>query len=257
MGIAIGAPIDHATSREALKAAKTQASQQTPSHNSFSSGKKGNGFPGTSPGGRVKKPTAAYALGAGTTQDGDEEDGLPVIHDTESVEGWKVGILKVASDQKTLTLMAPSTGMHYSCNETAVCGSGHGHKAPDVHCTCGFYAYYTFGDLKKYKVLKTYGSKQRGQVLLSLDLRGRLVEHERLIRAERQIINCVYLPGDCKDCADAAEVVMFVDYLPASYCRNCAKEAKDGFLLRSPTLTLAELRNMLGTEVRFFTEPGW
>ena len=85
------------------------------------------------------------------------------------------------------------------------------------------------------------------------------MESEKLLRAERQIITSVWLPGTCTFCDGESKTIRFNnDGQYRTFCEDHSGDAGNtGFLGVSPEFTLADLRNALGFEVKFYNKPGW
>lgn len=66
----------------------------------------------------------------------------------------------------------------------AVCDNAAEHAAPQLSCTCGYYAFKDFKDCIQYRM---------GLALGAVSLWGRVVEHERGWRAERMSIDAIWL----------------------------------------------------------------
>lgn len=84
----------------------------------------------------------------------------------------------------------------------ACCGMYRGHFAPQVGCSCGFYA------VQDPLELLRLGPLMPEAVLVDVQLGGRVVEHDFGVRAEVQLVERVRVPSRCGEC-EAAEAVGF------------------------------------------------
>lgn len=94
-----------------------------------------------------------------------------------------------------------------------------GHAAPQVGCSCGFYAVQDQFDLLR------LGPLLPDAVLVDVQLGGRVVEHDFGVRAEVQLVERVRVPARCGGC-EAEEAV--------------------GFALRPAGMLLRDLRPVCG-----------
>jgi hypothetical protein len=75
------------------------------------------------------------------------------------------------------------------------------HDAPDLTCTCGFYALHRREDATSLLATRPPISRMFGPVLLEVDLAGTVVEFDRGYRASQQRVLGVQVPRWCVPCA--------------------------------------------------------
>lgn len=185
---------------------------------------------------------------------------LEEVEEDVPIAAWKVATLGVNDDRTAFALRAPQQHIPYEMHMEGRCSLGQHHLVPDLQCKCGFYAYRTVKDLYKYNIIQNYGDRERGQVLLSVDLSGIVIEHERLFRAQYQTILGVWLPSECVNiaCHSPAEHIVVTNGFPRGLCDPCI----DDFQAKKPFITYhvfscADITNMLGIEARFFAGTAW
>lgn len=134
----------------------------------------------------------------------------------------------------------------YSADDRARCLADSDHDAPYPKCLCGFHTYSHRGDAES--VL----SEHPGSVLLEVDLYGNIVEHERGVRAEQQVVLSAALPPRCFRCGVAATELTDFAGTPAgkgvpwsSLVVACGRHRAQ------QTLTLAELSALTAVELRW------
>jgi hypothetical protein len=77
------------------------------------------------------------------------------------------------------------------------------HDAPDLVCTCGFYALQDRGEATELLATRPPVSRMFGAVLLEVDLAGTVIEFDRGYRASKQRVLGVHVPPWCLPCARA------------------------------------------------------
>lgn len=117
---------------------------------------------------RADEGTSEGAGGAGT--------GL------EPVRGWKLARL---ARYDSWTFVPLAGGFPYGVEAVALCVYGHTHRPPDLKCSCGFYAW---------NEPREIASGQ--QVLLEVELYGRVIVAERGYRAEKQRVLSATIAGE-------------------------------------------------------------
>jgi hypothetical protein len=75
------------------------------------------------------------------------------------------------------------------------------HEAPDLTCTCGFYAFHGREGALGLLTARPPISRQLGVVLLEVDLSGTVIEFDRGFRAGQQRVLGVQVPRWCVPCA--------------------------------------------------------
>jgi hypothetical protein len=139
------------------------------------------------------------------------------------------------------TTVWPGSSRTYDVDAHAFCRVGGEHPVPDWHCTCGFYAVADdehLRDLFGRDVPECWAHA-------TVELSGRVVEHERGWRAAHQVVLGVSWPDRCQCCHRAPADGFLLPHrdlqpiVPA--CRACAGEH---------WISVAETTNRLGTEVR-------
>jgi hypothetical protein len=79
------------------------------------------------------------------------------------------------------------------------------HAAPDLGCTCGFYAFKEAGAAVDLLAERPPASRLFGTALLEVDLAGTVIEFDRGFRAHRQRVLGVQVPRWCVPCAADGE----------------------------------------------------
>lgn len=198
------------------------------------------------------------------------EDGLPVEHHTDAIKAFKIAHLVVNQHGTNLRLRSAAYDYTIKPDDVATCQSRGGHTPPKLTCTCGFYAYRSVAELHHYGIIGKYTSKVQGEVILEVDLLGKIIEHDNLHRAARQRIMQVHLPGECSTfgCNNDPDVMVY-EVSPGNpgiaYCMTCSLEVLneiggDGPLGPSTAkaLNAAEIAGMLEIPVCFASkELGW
>jgi hypothetical protein len=75
------------------------------------------------------------------------------------------------------------------------------HDAPDLDCTCGFYAFHDRDSALELLSVRPPISRVLGLILLEVDLSGTVIEFDRGYRASRQQVLGVQVPRWCVPCA--------------------------------------------------------
>jgi len=91
-------------------------------------------------------------------------------------------------------------GTPYPVEADATCGRGHHHRAPDLHCACGFYA------LREPP--RTWMTPRN--VMLQVELSGKIIVGTKGYRAQHSQVLAVYL-GQC-ECGLPASHVAMIDF---------------------------------------------
>lgn len=116
------------------------------------------------------------------------------------------------------------------------------HHAPSWGCSCGFHA------VDRIEDLPAVTSVLADSVVLSVELGGVLIEHDRGVRAEHQAVLGIWFPSRCSWCGAATEAVV-----PGrrwrSACGACAQRARRLALCR------ADATGALGVDVAFVDLP--
>jgi hypothetical protein len=183
---------------------------------------------------------------------------------------------------RRLQLIGVSVGGVYRSEDVAECALGGAHRAPDLDCHCGFYAFADRGHATR--LLGGTAAFDGTSVITALgqvDLYGTVIRHEHGFRAERQQLLSLHLLPYCSDCASIGRsrrpVVLGGGPLPArigssvevstdSYlrgmkaprrlpswtplrplCGDCAEVT--AVVGQHPALSLTEVSAALGTEV--------
>jgi hypothetical protein len=81
------------------------------------------------------------------------------------------------------------------------------HAAPDLGCTCGFYALADRGEATELLATRPPVSRMFGAVLLEVDLAGTVIEFDRGYRAGHQRVLGVQVPRWCLPCARLGRTV--------------------------------------------------
>lgn len=81
------------------------------------------------------------------------------------------------------------------------------HDAPDLACTCGFYALADRGEAAELLASRPPVSRMFGAVLLEVDLAGTVIEFDRGYRAGHQRVLGVQVPRWCLPCARLGRAV--------------------------------------------------
>ena len=131
-------------------------------------------------------------------------------------------------------------GATYGVEADAECPL-HLHPAPQLECSCGFYA------TAEEEHLGRLGVDEPDVARLDVELAGHVIEHDHGFRAAHQRTCGVHVHGTCVRCGDLAEVLhrrRFGALVPS--CRRCTRRA----------MTLAEASTSLGAPIRFGDRPG-
>ncbi|HZP29237.1 MAG TPA: hypothetical protein VFC99_09820 [Acidimicrobiia bacterium] len=110
------------------------------------------------------------------------------------------------------------------------------HDAPEIGCSCGFYAVASEAELDR------LGADAPDLAVLDVELSGRVVEHAHGYRASHQVIRRVRLHQRCVRCGAHAELLhqrRFGSLVPA--CARCARRP----------VTVETAATSLGTTVEF------
>lgn len=105
----------------------------------------------------------------------------PLVGELQAVRAFQLG------DDGLLFPLVPGPGPWRSGVNTASCTAEEAHQAPDPHCTCGFYAYFSPGWV--------YG----GSVAAVVSLWGQTIVGSRGVRAQHARIEAVCAPSDVPD----------------------------------------------------------
>jgi hypothetical protein len=77
------------------------------------------------------------------------------------------------------------------------------HTAPEVSCTCGFYAYRDRRDAETLLATCPPVGRHFGTVVLDVDLAGTIIEYDQGFRSSHQRVLGVQVPAWCLPCASA------------------------------------------------------
>lgn len=162
---------------------------------------------------------------------------LPIDEVNEPLRGFKFAEVRGARTPR----VHPSGRYHRHAYEhrdtaTAVCHRRQlrRHAAPDVDCTCGFYA------VTDPSALPTVTEHHPDMVLLEVELAGTVIEHEAGLRGEHQIVLGAFFPGECHRCRRPATLVQPGDVW-RSVCAGCGDSG----------LNPADATALLGLDVGF------
>lgn len=176
--------------------------------------------------------------------------------DDEYVVGLRYARLVYDKHQK---LCFSSVGTHYhfgSQQRRAVCILGFEHKAPNFHCSCGFYSLRDFEKLRKHQ----HKYESGGSVVLEVRIGGKMIEGPHGVRSEYQTVERVWLPLACsrRFCKQrAVHMTMNMEHSQfervrarlVQKCEDCLEEGDHMFPIQT-------LRNGLKTEVEWGLAPG-
>lgn len=112
------------------------------------------------------------------------------------------------------------------------------HIAPEVDCTCGFYA------VPELDELTDVTEHHPRSVVLEVELGGTVVEHERGMRGEQQTVLAMLFPGHCDRCRRPATHVRR-GKVWHSVCARCADRTPHDVISR------ADATALLGVDVGF------
>jgi hypothetical protein len=116
---------------------------------------------------------------------------VPVGADLEPIIGWRGWFLRLTKTGPELIPAAIGrSGWPWRTPMTARCFAGAAHRSPDPGCSCGLYAY------RSERALRS--SRAWFPVIGTVSLWGRIVEHERLWRAEHAYPDRLRLV--CEEC---------------------------------------------------------
>lgn len=181
---------------------------------------------------------------------------LPVRHQAEPLRGYKLAKLIRVMEQPKNELVVNGTpcrgdeivfagavgnGMPYRVDDTAHCYKAL-HEAADPDCSCGFYA------MKKPS--RVHPMLQGEDVILEVELFGRVICCESGYRAERQRVLSVTVARHCTFCGqEPAGVIAWRGTAFAAplfpVCERDSAASEDGLM------ALSEVAGRLGTEVRW------
>jgi hypothetical protein len=135
--------------------------------------------------------------------------------------GYKVAKLVAVADADRAGFLGLTLGGLYDADAPAVCEVLAGsvpprrrwgrrarppdHTAPDLGCTCGFYAYQLREPATELLAGRPPVSRLLGTALLEVDLAGTVIEFQRGFRAGRQRVLGVQVPRWCVPCAANGE----------------------------------------------------
>jgi hypothetical protein len=110
-----------------------------------------------------------------------------------ALEGWRKFECRVHSDANgpcdaVLFSVAQAQPFPSADIGRAFCMETGNHPAPELACTCGYYAYKTRSD--------ALAHSHQGRVLARVEVSGRIAEHERGYRAARMTIIEIFVPED-------------------------------------------------------------
>lgn len=168
---------------------------------------------------------------------------LKVEDQPDTIVGYKWGSFKIKD--KTLLIAGAHDDRGYGVEAEAKCQKGmfsysRGDgctELPGEACACGFYAY----DKDNYMREHTYGK----ELLLEVELYGRVVVHERGMRASHQRVLKITVPSCSASLCSSASSNWCVANGINGYQRRCTHHST-GF---NETYAPNELAGMIGTEV--------
>lgn len=136
----------------------------------------------------------------------------------------------------------------YDVDAFAVCQLGMDHRVPAWSCTCGFYAMPTLKALGE-----SWGEARLDHwALLTVELFGRVVEHERGWRAARQTVLEAAWEDHCHQCGKTTAAGFgFIRDRPGPLvplCRECGHKG---------LMSVGEVAGRLGTDVRLIPSTSW
>jgi hypothetical protein len=168
----------------------------------------------------------------------------PVAAD-EPIVGLKYAAVVIDDEGEFRFQSTTSRSGHARCYDVegrAVCQSGREHRAPSWRCTCGYYA---MGDAATLRTAWERIGIDPDWAMLEVELTGRVIEHDRGWRGQRQTILAAVWDDRCSRCGQATATGFI---LPTRFgtavrpvCRPCGRRE-----WTSP----ADLAGRLGTEVR-------
>jgi hypothetical protein len=172
----------------------------------------------------------------------------PVVAE-EPIVGLKFAAVVIDDEGEFRFQSTTSRSGHARCYDVegqAVCQSGREHRAPSWRCTCGYYA---MGDAAALRSAWERIGIDSDWALLEVELTGRVIEHDRGWRGQRQSVLAAVWDDRCSRCRQATATGFLLPNRFGTavrpFCRTCGR--KDW---TSPS----ELSGRLGTEVRL--EPG-
>jgi hypothetical protein len=131
--------------------------------------------------------------------------------------GYKVARLLAGSASDPASFFGLTVGGRYASEDTAVCEVLTGglppprrwgrrtsptpHAAPELACTCGFYAYKDRAEAADLLAARPPVSRLFGTALLEVDFAGTVIEFDRGYRAGHQRVLGVHVPPWCVPCA--------------------------------------------------------
>lgn len=132
--------------------------------------------------------------------------------------------------------------MQIAVEDTATCGKNKNHKAPDVDCSCGFYAY----------APESFGRLETDSIYAEVDFYGRVIEYDYGYRAEHQRImriciknRCSVIPCDAPSTRKLWTILENKSSIMAPFCSRHEPRAFDVF----KSFSIEEIANQLGTEI--------
>jgi hypothetical protein len=150
---------------------------------------------------------------------------------TRDVTAWKVARIL---DPYTSSFGGVNYGK-FTLDDLAVCTKDK-HSAPQVWCSCGFYAY------EESERAHHLWKQRWGSVLLRVEMYGTVIVHTKGLRAAQQSILGVYLPGSCEALLCRKPSVGLLTSHKQWY-------AVCGNHFREKGLSLEQLRNLWGVDV--------
>lgn len=117
-----------------------------------------------------------------------KNEGIPRRRTTEPIRGEKRCVLRFMEGGLTYGSLGFSK-LGYGADATAYCAYGRNHPAPNVDCTCGFYALKPPIGVSPVPLWPT--------TRLEVELLGRVIAHRIGYRGERQRVLAVHLPPGC------------------------------------------------------------
>lgn len=193
--------------------------------------------------------------------------GVPEAEVDEPIRAVKRARLRVSPDGRSATLSGLTLGGRYDVEDDARCPRGC--VRPADGCDCGFYA---LRPEAEERVLHPSGRLLRvTSVRLDVELSGAVLEYELGYRAQHQRVLRVMIPKRCASCARFDEDQEAVALVPVavnfwqpgvSVLSRTSREGREPWpvlepacdlhrraRVRAPTIGLADLTGLLGTEV--------
>lgn len=206
----------------------------------------------------VNRPTAGHPTAHGML--GQPEWAKERTRSTEPLTGWKKARIVTSFDSSHFEFRSMVHGVQYRADDVAVHAArtsqilniDRTHPSPDpsgAQCNaCGFYAY-------KERFLAESEYTTRKGYLLEVELYGKVVEYSKGYRAERQRVLAVWVPRRCVECHGQADGLYYLGYDLDPICMACfLRLSVDNDRLEY--VTLSEVSNQLGCEVRWLEDPG-